>query len=150
MPVSTAAKTLPEELKEAEKQYNVKLPAYIAANRPYWSGKAGVGGTLNNLETGLAWMMTLGKTGLATGCLDLQAQTYSAIKPHVPSGWDVRFIKVGFGAEHHSVVVFKSKSTYTEGYVFDPWINQKPEIWTYSEWSGQFTGLSMISSIKLE
>lgn len=150
MPVSSAAKTLPDDLKPAEKLYNAKLPAYIAANRPYWSGKAGVGGTLNNLETGLAWMLTLGKTGLATGCLDLQAQTYKIIKPLIASSWDVRFLRVGWGAEHHAVVVFASGSSFREGFVFDPWIKQKPVIWTFSEWSKQFAGLSAISSVKLE
>lgn len=138
MPISTAEGTLVSALGGLESAYVREVGAYVDRVRPYWSEKLGSGGTLTNLESGLGWMVTLGNISLESGCVEMQAATYAVLTRFKPSGWQVKRIMIGAVFEHHAVVVYQDSLTYKDGYFFDPWMYQKPLIFTYKEWIGRF------------
>ena len=152
MPVSTENHTLPSALSGVEKVFNVKMADYIEKNRRPLSDALDLGGTLSNLETGIAYAMESGldyfmSSSLAnmnSGCVAISGATYSAIEKVIPQGWTLKHLSVGNVMEHHSVVVYKSGESFKKGFVFDSWIRQTPLIYSYSQWFKYFSKLSAI------
>jgi hypothetical protein len=163
---------LPPELEPLYHAYVDEMGKYIEANRPTTSGLLGLHGTGTNFVMGVKQLgyglLALGgwavdgaaglagkDTGLsnsallamadaaAVGCVNMQAATFSMIVPKLPKGWLAMRIGVGHYVEHHSVVVYKEgTSPQLHGYAFDPWVQMKPKVWTYAEWSGvMYAGL---------
>lgn len=150
MPLSTADKSLPSALAGLESAYMREIGAYVNRVRPYWSEQFGSGGTLTNLESGLSWLITFGNTSLESGCVEMQAETYNVLTRFKPSGWEVRRVMIGDVFEHHAVVVYQTGQTYKDGYFFDPWMYQKPLIFSYSEWISRFPHYRMFKEEALE
>jgi hypothetical protein len=71
---------------------------------------------------------------MALGCQQLQQATFDILKPMQTPKWRVRKLGVGWGYEHHAVVVFEVNRAFQEGVVFDPWIRQEPDVYLYANW----------------
>jgi hypothetical protein len=126
--------------------YQRGLPAYLQAHRPYWSSKLGIrSGTLVNLEQGISWLATLGHSSLKAGCAELQNITYQTLTAANPSGsgWVVARWRAGNEVMGHSAVaVYPGGGSPEQGYVFDPWARQGPDVYAYAEWEKMFYLLS--------
>ncbi len=129
--------------------YRQKLSTHIAMYGYTAFGKGS--GTLTNLQQGITFMLTLGDPEtIMNGCLALQDATFSVCNENSPAGYTIKKIMVGFGMEHHAVAVFPAGTIPSAGYVFDPWITQSPQVYTYPEWLSGFTILNGIAEVRIE
>lgn len=96
--------------------YFPRMQEYIADNRGFWAKKLKAGGTFSNFETGLVWLLTLGKgTDMKTGCLQMQAKTMSLLSEFQAIWqqgnnnrrfpWRMFNLQVGKVMEHHVCIV---------------------------------------------
>lgn len=106
-------------------------------------------GTATNLQQSFAWLLSgFDEETLANGCQALSSQTFSVCKRVCPPGWTVKRWMVGAIMEHHAVNVYQS--TPFDGYMFDPWIIQRPMVYTYSEWGREMLTLQLIKNDRAE
>ena len=87
---------------------------------------------------------------LRTGCLDLQTQTFRVLNAHPAPEWDVREWMVGNVFEHHAVNVFRKGGDAAQGWVFDPWLTLRPDVYTFSDWKEHFTTLTWLGDSRAE
>lgn len=128
-----------------------EVGTYIRLNRPYWGGKLGIdSGTLANLEQGASYILTFGNTSLATGCVSLQAKTEEVLRSvGGGSSWQVMPVRVGSAAMGHSAVaVYPSGKAMKDGYIFDAWISQSPQAYTFAEWENNFRLMSVLGKAR--
>ena len=141
---------MPTVLAYLENEYVNQVGKYLEGARPYWASLIGSGGTLTNLESGMAYLVTFGNSGLESGCVQLQAKTYNVLVKHKPVGWKIARVMIGSVMEHHAVVVHEESKDMKSGFLFDPWVDQEPLIFTYKEWTARFPHYNIISGPKLE
>ena len=129
-------------LKQLHEAYQSRLQLYLLANRPYWASKIDIrSGTLVNLEQGISWFGTLGNSSLMAGCIELQNVTYLTLTGANPAGskWVVARWRAGNTVVGHSAIAVYPKGGLPErGYVFDPWVRQAPDVFTFREWEKMF------------
>lgn len=149
MPVDLS-KTDDKQLLALQEAYLDQLGTFLATNAPFWGSKMGIrSGTLTNLEQGLAYMATLGNSGLEVGCVSLQNQTERALSSAGADGWIVEKIRVGSLVMGHSAVaVYPKGKGMHQGYVFDPWLSQAPLIYDFQEWEGHFKLMSLMGGAR--
>ena len=136
-------------LSQMNNAYVQKLATHISMYGYTAFGKGS--GTLTNLQQGITFMLTLGNPDtIMNGCLALQDATFGVCNQNRPAGYTVKKIMVGFGMEHHAVVVYPAGTLPSMGYIFDPWITQSPQVYTYQEWLSGFTILNGIAEVRLE
>ena len=128
--------------------YQQKLTTHIAMHGYTAFGRGS--GTLTNLQQGITFMLTWDPDTLLNGCLALQDATFMVCNQLRPANFTVKKIMVGFGMEHHAVVVYPAGTMYQMGYVFDPWITQSPQVYSYEEWISGFTILNGIAEARIE
>ncbi len=142
------------QLEKMKAAYEFEFWKFRNAHPVYWSDKLGIGGSFTNLEVGLTWMVSVGKSGLARGCVSCQTQTFRALreclKKEPNPAWTIARIVVGNGFEHHAVVAYKKGAKFETGIIFDPWIEQAPLTYSMEEWKGRMWKLRIIDSIRLE
>ena len=167
-----ARSALPVELQGMYDRYRVALGSYMRTNRLYWQKTLKLeSGTLSNLEGGLAFFV-LKLAGLASssaneaadaalkaGCTACQDETHRVLTAYVAanqqkdprlSAWKIQRYVVGWGMEHHAVAVHQANRPVASGYVFDPWIRQEPEVYTYNTWEKLFRALRQIGKARPE
>ena len=133
--------------------YMRDVGAHIRINKPYWGSALGVeNGTLTNLEQGAAFILTLGNSSLATGCVALQSKTEQVLSAAGGgANWQVIPIRVGSSVMGHSAVaVYPTGSAMEKGYVFDPWITQTPLVYTFEEWENNFRLMSVMGEARVQ
>ncbi|MFH1724804.1 MAG: hypothetical protein ABII00_09300 [Elusimicrobiota bacterium] len=84
------------------------------------------GGTMTNIEDSAKWVFSRGKYQLKRGCISHQNETYDAIPKD--GSLEVKRVKIGWGLEHHAVVVYPKGADWKEsGVVLDGWKYQSSD-----------------------
>ncbi len=67
------------------------------------------------------------------GCLECQARTYYLLINIVPpiQLWNIDPVRI---PGHSAVAVYEKGGDLKEGYIFDPWYEQKPVIYKFDDW----------------
>lgn len=142
------------QLNELKSLYGVALSAYIRAHPLFWTDKLGIGGSFNNFEVTMTNLVSGGKAGYERGCVACQRETFKVVRDYLadhPSlPWSVSRIMVGNVFEHHAVAVHPKGSDITKGEVWDPWIHQKPEAFSFEDWSSHMWRLKFFGDPRSE
>lgn len=149
MAISSEDHTLPAALAGLEKVFMSKMSNYMSSNRGFWSERLGFGGTLSNIESTVAWGGSLSYVPMNSGCVNVSLATFDALIRDTPIGWEISLITIGNVMEHHAVVVWLSEKNFDSGCVFDPWIEQEPNIYSYQQWRNSFSKIALLGEARL-
>lgn len=67
------------------------------------------------------------------GCRECQEQTYNRLTNIVPPVKYWNIVKVSLPL-HHAVAVYEKGKRIQDGFVFDPWPEQTPKIYSFNDW----------------
>ncbi len=133
-------------------EYKQALSAYLRRWQQPLARLCHNNGTLANLESGFAFLFSAVAHGsvtdpkvmakLRTGCQQTRDETdrvlAKAMAKFKSCHWTRSKLIIGSKWQHVAMGVHKKGTSFKQGFVFDPWMHQRPEVFPYAQWSSRF------------